>query len=104
MIILSLFLYLNSVKLGLSVVVVLIDDEFVVMAFAVVCSFSLSFYWGGRVEGLEVGGVILYKLYNVIIYIYIYIYRYIYIYIYGYSLSFFNSSIYFPTIHYVVLI
>ena len=52
MIILSLFLYLNSVKLGLSVVVVLIDDEFVVMAFAVVCSFSL-FLLGGEGGGVE---------------------------------------------------
>ena len=59
MIILSLFLYLNSVKLGLSVVVVvLIDDDFVVMAFAVVYSFSLFLLGGsGGVEGLEgVGG------------------------------------------------
>ena len=47
MIILSLFLYLNSVKLGLSVVVVLIDDDFVVMAFAVVYSFSLILLGGG---------------------------------------------------------
>ena len=60
MIILSLFLYLNSVKLGLSVVVVvLIDDDFVVMAFAVVYSFSLFLLGGsGGVEGLEgVGGL-----------------------------------------------
>ena len=84
MIILSLFLYLNSVKLGLSVVVVvvLIDDDFVVMAFAVVYSFSLFLLGGsGGVEGLEGVGGLSYINYIILSYIYIYIH----IYIYGYT-------------------